>query len=323
MLKKTFLLLLVACCNTVCKGQQYFTGVVEYKIRTGYLKPDTLLIQCEYAPQYAKLIPPAADRSGKEIDEDLVLDWTAGCFYVIKKGGKTILKKSFKEKDSLFRFTREYKYPDSVADIAGIKGSLHNMMLADSTSFDTWLADSLLLPVPATLRNHSDFFIFCQEKLLLKMSLKDIGGTLRIQGRQADITITAENVKYLPANNAPYQLPAGYKVIDEAEQQRISDSLMRAFKAVDSSLSASDKAIELSRDSAIMLMKQTTDSIIEIAKKQLSQKQPEPVNKKKTTGTRQNRPPANPNPSIENHLLNLHYSSTQGNKIKHYLYICH
>jgi hypothetical protein len=241
MLKKIIMpLLLMASCNVLCKAQQYFTGTVEYKICTGYLKPDTLVIECEYALNYTKLMPPAADKYGKEIDEDLVMDWISGCFYLIKKGQKAILKKSFKEKDTSFRFIREYNYPDSVVNIEGIKGSLHNKMLADSTSFDTWLADSLLLPVPATLRNHSDFFIFCQDKLLLKMSLKDDEGTLRIRGRQTDITITAGNVKYLPANNEPYQLPAGYKVIDEAEQQRIQDSIMREFKTVDSSLMMSN-----------------------------------------------------------------------------------
>jgi hypothetical protein len=260
MLKKFIMpLLLMAFGNYFCNAQQYFTGTVEYEICIGVPKLDTIRIQSEYALRYMKLMPPPVDKSGEKIDEDVVMDWAANCFYVIRKGDKTILKKSFKEQDTSFLFTREYKYPDSVTQVDRIKGSLHNRVLADSTSFDMWLADSLLLPVPATLRNHSDFFIFCQEKLLLKMSLKDIDGALRIQGRQTDITITAENIKYLPASDAPYQLPAGYKIIDEAEQQRISDSLMREFKTADSSLLLSEKDLKTKLDSAIRQVKGLDD----------------------------------------------------------------
>jgi hypothetical protein len=283
MILKRILLLLafVALSMVVCHAQGYFTGLVEYKICTGYLKLDTILIQCEYAPHYMKLIPPATDKSGKAIDEDLVLDWTAGCFYVIKKGEKTILKKSFEQKDTSFRFIREYDYPDSSLIIAGIKGSLHNMILADSTSFDIWLADSLLLPVPATLRNHSDFFIFCQDKLLLKMSMKDINGALRIQGRQTDITITAGNVNYLPANNEPYQLPAGYKIIDEDEQQRVSDSIMRKFKTVDSSLSMNNDRLIDSIKRQIEMTVDSLKSMLESYKDSPESKKPAPSKKRK------------------------------------------
>ncbi len=286
MLKKILPLLIFAALSTgVCHAQQYFTGTVEYKICIGIPKQDTIKIQCEYALHYMKLMPPSVDNSGEKIDEDVVMDWISNCIYVIKKGEKSILKKSLKEDNQSFRFIREYKYPDSVVNIAGIKGSLYNMMLTDSTSLDVSLADSLMLPVPAALRNHSDLFVFCQHKLLLKMQLTTIGKALEKKNSMANITITAENIKYRPANNTPWQLPADYKLIDESEQQRISDSIMREFKKTDSSLSASGKAINFDIDSALQAVK-SNESLRKIVVATL-QKQLKSGKKKKTNGTRQ------------------------------------
>jgi hypothetical protein len=205
--------------------------------------------------------------------------------YVIKKDSKSILKKSLKEDSTSFKFTREYKYPDSVVSIAGIKGSLYNLMLTDSTSFDISLADSLTLPVPAAFRYHSGLFAFCQEKLLLKMQLKDTGKTLENRIRMANITITAENIKSIAANEASWQLPANYKLIDEAEQQRLSDSILREFKKIDSSLSASGKVMGLNIDSALEAVK-SNDSLRKIIMTIL-QKQVKSGKKKKTNLNRQ------------------------------------
>jgi hypothetical protein len=278
MIKKAGLLLVLAVVQVaLCKAQRLFTGTVEYKIVVTSSLRDTMSVTCQYAPQYLKLTPIGADKSGERNDEEVILDWAANCFYVIKKAEKKILKKSFDQRDTSFRFTGEYKYPDSVVLIDGIKGSLYNRTLADSTSFDTWLADSLAIPVSAALSNHSDFFVFCQKKLMLKMQLKDKSRVLTERGQPMGVVITAENIQQLPQDDVPYKLPAGYQLIEEEEQKRISDSLLRAFKDLDSALSVSNVHF----DSTMAAMTASDNALKKM--QAILQEQHKSTKKKKTT----------------------------------------
>jgi hypothetical protein len=265
MTKKALLLFIFSALGTaLCTAQQYFTGTVAYRYNLKGVNPDTVRLQVEYTFNYARITPLSKDLSGEKIEGEIIIDWLASAVYMINTRNREVVKRFFKKGDSQIRTSKDF--PDSVTIIAGTKGRLRKVTAKDSIQVDCWLADSLVLPVHHELQNDSDFFLFFMDKLALRIETK--------YGSKAEVTVNgfreiimeAEAITFCLPNDTPYQLPAGYKIIDEAEQQRISDSLLREFKTVDSSLSASNKKIDLNEDSLKMIMKQQVDSLRNLKK---------------------------------------------------------
>jgi hypothetical protein len=237
MLKRILLLLVfVALSMAVCNAQQYFTGTVLYKFSLPPdIEPDTQRILVEYATHYIKVIPLHTGKPLKKTDTEAVIDWTENCLYTVTHNEKRVLKKYIKR--SSLKIALQKEFPDSVCNWAGVKGRLQKYIIAkDNIPVDCWLADSILLPQRDLLQTNSDFFFFCRDRLMLKMEIKHISDTLEAASMFSEISVIAENITPLPSNDLRYQIPADYKIIDEDEQQRISDSLMREFKTVDSAL---------------------------------------------------------------------------------------
>jgi hypothetical protein len=256
MLKKIILaLLLMAFGNYFCNAQQYFTGTVRYKFSLPpEIERDTQRILVEYATNYIKIIPLQPGKSAERSDIEAVVDWVENCLYQVNHNEKRVLKSHIKRSE--LKITLQKEFSDSVCNLARVNGRLQKYIIAkDNIPVDCWLADSILLPQRDFLQTNSDFFFFGRERLMLKMEIKHISDTLEAASMFSEITVIAENITPVPANDLRYQLPAGYKIIDEAEQQRISDSIMRAFKTVDSSLLLSEKDLKTKLDSAIRQVK--------------------------------------------------------------------
>jgi hypothetical protein len=278
MLKKLIVpLLLMALGNVLCKAQQYFTGTVTYRYNVKGISPDTVRLQVEYAYNYARISPLSKDLSGEKIEGEVIIDWLIGAVYMLNTQEKEVVKRFFKKGDSLIHTSKEF--PDSITIITGAKARLRNITTKDSIQFDCWLADSLILRLHPELQNDSDFFLFFMDKVVLKLESKYSNTAEAGVSSFREIIMEAEAITFTPPHDSAYILPTDYKVIDEAEQQRISDSIMREFKKIDSSLlMSSDKQVD-----SLMYLVKKLDSLKNLPRNKgvNKDKKPPPSKKRK------------------------------------------
>lgn len=214
------------------KAQAPFTGRVEYEFifKTKELNmPTTMAI--EYRPKYMKIIPLASiDSATGQYEMEMVVDYSGGQAYQLLHAAK---KAIIKERSPQKIQPQMTLIPGSQTTIAGIKANRYDAKVDSIQLYDVWLSDSVTVATNEVLAKDNDFFIFVTGKILLKAAPKqqDV-----LKGKAQDMTIHAVKITPLTFSDSNYQLPPNYTVEDESAIKRMQDSLLQAFKTIDSQL---------------------------------------------------------------------------------------
>lgn len=226
-------------CTVPAKGQQPFTGKIMY---TGLsAKNDTtwLNFDISYASNGIRMnVSGSSPKENVPISVSLVHQWQQGYSY-------TILP--FQQKAMQTRFTYKQKAKRQlVADsgfsrtILGQRASRYSFFSGQELMGYIWYADSLYLTIPDSLQFNDQAAGFAFKKVLLeamsipgnpKSEVPDLFA-IQIEAGTDDTSLVA--------------VPTGYTIIDEASLQKKMDSLMAAFKTIDSSLVKTNAVIEKS-----------------------------------------------------------------------------
>ncbi len=272
MLKKIIIpLLLMALGNVMCEAQQYFTGTVEYK----FLNKDTgadMHMKVVHGNSFINFKTGSQNNSNADAGE-LIYDWAGGYAYAIDYAEKEIRKTRLNLNKSEATTTRT----DSLIVLGGLTARLYRVNWSDQMLVDAWYADSLLTTIPDSLADDLNLAFFGMGRVLLKVEIKK-GVLFDSSGFSG---FFAAKISPEPGAGVTYTLDPGYRVIDEAEQQRRSDSIMREFKTVDSSLViSSDKQIDsIKRQMSILI--DSLKSIMDRNNDSPEDKKPPPAKKRK------------------------------------------
>lgn len=229
MTKRFFITLAVALLGFIAtKAQAPFTGTVEYHLLVGDREaaPPNFIVL--YNKQYILLEAKMPDKQGQMVEENLVIDFITGNTYEISHKKKSIRQKYFNVSEA--NQIQLTDTPFNSGKIANIPSKAYKAKIAEETSCTIWLADSLPLAVPANLKKTNDLFMWATDRLMLKI---EVPGTDSFSN---PFSISAISIKPDTASNKPFQLPKGYSFTDEKILAKAQDSLLKAFKTIDSNL---------------------------------------------------------------------------------------
>jgi hypothetical protein len=243
MATKFFTTLAVALLGFVTtKAQAPFTGRVEYEFvfqeEAPREQPRMIL---EYRPRYMKLIAFAIKDTITglyESETEMVIDYTSGKTYQLIHDVKKIVSRESTTTSLLPELTQ---LAGEQTTIAGARANLYQTKIDEFQSYKIWFADSISVSISDVLAKNSDFFIFGTGKLLLRVEPDTTSGK---KNKREDVTINAVKITPLTFSDSSYQLPTGYTLTDEMALKELQDSILRAFKKVDSELTISNRLLE-------------------------------------------------------------------------------
>lgn len=254
------------------KAQAPFTGRVEYRILVGDKEAAPPNFIVHYNKQYILLEAKIPDTQGQVAEENLVIDFITGNTYEISHKAKTIKQKYFVTSEA--NQIQLADTPFNSGKIADIPSKAYQAKITEETSCTIWLADSLPLAVPANLKKTNDLFMWAMDRLMLKIEVP------ATESFSNPFSIYAVSIKPDTASNKPFQLPKDYSFTDVKILAKAQDSLLKAFKTIDSELAQQ----RFNED----LAKRFADE----ANSYLNKKPPSPKKPKKKAPTKGSKPTA-------------------------------
>ena len=240
---KRLLFTLTACILVLLsiQAQTPFTGKVIYKMDVGQKKEAPTEFIANYNKFYILLQAMIPEKTGEIAGKSLAIDFITNHAYDISHKSKTIIKRFYAEGK-----TDQIQLADTPIQrgkIAGLSATAYRATLSDGTHYTIWMADSLPLAVPASLKKSNDLFIWAMNRLMLRITAHS-----GIKGFRSPFMIEARFVMPELPTDSTIKLPQHYTITDQVNMAKMQDSLLREFKKVDSQLRVNG----LQLDSALM-----------------------------------------------------------------------
>lgn len=232
MIQKLLAIVFACCIGKTAIAQQPFIGVVTYELVNSVENiNDTTNVKVFFAAHFIQI-----ETKHKTINEPRKtwFDWKGGYQYDLLSQEQTIILKPIVIEGMKLLDT---KAGNTDTTILGKAAILYEYEPDGYNRVKIYCDTSKRLSIPKRYNAAKDIMPFSASGYLpVYFEFITMKGKL--------IWMTTTNITPLPLTDSILTFPPGYRIMEESERQRISDSLLTEFKAIDSQLIRSNKALD-------------------------------------------------------------------------------